>query len=107
MTPPPFWEKFPKNTVFFGRFPYVIVYTLRLVQKPLPLPPPQDKIWMATQHVIDDLHIVNHKRQKCHTMYNPKKVKEVVPDANLICAEQTFAWQSRSGVKIIKNKISF
>ena len=73
----------------------------------MPLPPPQDKIWMATQHVIDDLHIVNHKRQKCHTMYNPKKVKEVVPDANLICAEQTFAWQSRSGVKIINNKISF
>ena len=35
------------------------MYTLRLVQKPLPLPPPQDKIWLATQHVIDDLHIVN------------------------------------------------
>ena len=28
-------------------------------------------------------------------MYNPKKVKEVVPEANLMCAEQTFAWQSR------------
>ena len=67
----------------------------RLVQKPLPLPPPQDKIWMATQHVIDDLHIVNHTRQRCHELYNPKKVKEVVPEANLMCAEQTFAWQSR------------
>ena len=30
----------------------------RLLQKPLPLPPPQDKLWLATQHVIDDLHIV-------------------------------------------------
>ena len=59
----------------------------RLVQKPLPLPPPQDKIWMATQHVIDDLHIVNHTRQRCHDLYNPKKVKEVVPEANLMCAD--------------------
>ena len=37
----------------------------------------------------------NHKRQRCHDLYNPKKVKEVVPEANLMCAEQTFAWQSR------------
>ena len=69
--------------------------SLKLVKKPLPLPPPQDKMWMATQHVIDDLHIKNHKRKSCHDHFNPQKVKDVVPDANLMCAEQTFTWQSR------------
>ena len=69
--------------------------SLKLVKKPLPLPPPQDKMWMATQHVIDDLHIKNHKRESCHERFNPQKVKDVVPEANLMCAEQTFTWQSR------------
>jgi len=31
-------------------------------------------------------HFVNHKRQSCQDNYNPNKVKEVVPEANLMCA---------------------
>ena len=69
------------------------VDSLKMLKNPLPLPPPQDKIWMATQHVIDDLYIHNHKRQSCHDTFNPEKVRKEVPEANLMCAEQTFAWQ--------------
>ena len=43
----------------------------------------------------DPLHIHNHKRKKCRELYNPDKVKEAVPEANLMCAEQTFAWFGR------------
>ena len=69
------------------------VDSLKMLKNPLPLPPPQDKIRMATQHVIDDLYIHNHKRQSCHDKFNPEKVIKEVPKANLMCAEQTFAWQ--------------
>ena len=31
-------------------------------------------------------HFVNHKRQSCQDNYNPNKVKEVVPEAKLMCA---------------------
>ena len=44
---------------------------------------------------FDPLHIHNHKRKKCSELYNPDKVKEAVPEANLMCAEQTFAWFGR------------
>ena len=45
--------------------------------------------------VIDDLHIKNHRDDKCQAKYHPKKVKENHPDYNLMCAEQVFAWLSR------------
>ena len=45
--------------------------------------------------LFDPLHIHNHKRKKCRELYNPDKVKEAVPEANLMCAEQTFAWFGR------------
>ena len=45
--------------------------------------------------LFDPLHIHNHKRQKCRDLYNPEKVKEAVPEANLMSAEQTFAWFGR------------
>ena len=51
-------------------------------------------IRLGTGHHYD-LHIKNHKRKSCHDHFNPQKVKDVVPDANLMCAEQTFTWQSR------------
>ena len=45
------------------------------------------------QDLDGDLHIRNHKRQSCHDQFNPEKVRKAVPEANLMCAEQTFAWQ--------------
>ena len=68
---------------------------LNLLKKPLPLPAPEDRLWLNTRHLIDDLHLRNHKRQSCHERYNPEILKQHVPDANLICCEETFAWQSR------------
>ena len=64
------------------------VDSLRLLQSPLPLPMPRAMLWKNTQHVIDDLHIANHKKESCHEKYNPSRVKEIVPEANLVCAEQ-------------------
>ena len=68
---------------------------LKLLSKPLPLPMPEDKIWLEINKVIDPLHINNHTRQKCKDLYNPEKVKKEVPEANLMSAEQTFAWFGR------------
>ena len=42
--------------------------------------------------VIDDLHIANHKKESCHEKYNPSRVKDVVPEANLVCAEQVLGF---------------
>ena len=44
---------------------------------------------------IDGLHLANHRQASCHKKYNPEIVKKVIPGANLLCAEQTFSWQSR------------
>ena len=35
-----------------------------------------------------DTLIANHKKESCHEKYNPSRVKEIVPEANLVCAEQ-------------------
>ena len=71
------------------------VDSLKISKNPLPLPAPEDKIWTSITKVIDDLHLKNHKRKMCHEVYNPSIVRKLVPEANLMCAEQTFAWQSR------------
>ena len=44
---------------------------------------------------IDSLHIVNHKQELCHQIYNPELLKSELPDANTMIAEQTFTWLSR------------
>ena len=68
---------------------------LKLLQKQLALPPPFDDVWLLINKVIDPLHIKNHVRHKCKELYNPEKVREAIPEANLMCAEQTFAWMGR------------
>jgi hypothetical protein len=68
---------------------------LKLLANRLALPAPYDEVWLSIQKVIDPLHIRNHKRPKCKQLYNPEKVKEAIPEANLMCAEQTFAWMGR------------
>ena len=68
---------------------------LKLFRHNLDLPAPYDKVWLEINKVIDPLHIKNHTRPKCKELYNPEKVKKQVPEANLMCAEQTFAWLGR------------
>ena len=49
--------------------------------------------------IIDALFLtvlfMNHKNEACHVNFNPSKVKSVIPHANLVVAEQTFAWLSK------------
>ena len=45
----------------------------------------------CTPLVIDDLHIRNHV-DACKAMWNPKQIREIYPNANLVSCEQTFAW---------------
>ena len=39
--------------------------------------------------ILSDTLLCYHKRQSCHDLYNPEKLKQHVPDANLVCAEET------------------
>ena len=68
---------------------------LKLLQKPLPLDPPQNNLWAKINKVVDPLHIVNHKRESCKVLYDPDRVKQALPDSNLMTCEETFSWMSR------------
>ena len=68
---------------------------MRLLSGPLPLEGEFANIWLKVTKVIDPLHVKNHKRQECKEIYAPAKVAEKYPDANLMIAEQTFAWLGR------------
>ena len=51
---------------------------LKLLQQPLALPEPFDKMWDKETGVrtkIDPLHILNHKRPQCKVLYDPADVK--------------------------------
>ena len=83
-------------TKFFMSYDNIChVDELKLLAKKLDLPVPFDEIWLKINKVIDPLHIKNHSRPKCKELYNPEKVREAFPEANLMCAEQTFAWMGR------------
>ena len=71
------------------------VDTLKLLSDELSLPEPFDKVWLKINKIIDPLHIRNHKQAKCKENYNPEKVKQEIPEANFMCAEQTFCWLGR------------
>ena len=64
------------------------VCSLKLLQKPLPLPPPQDKLFSSINKIIDPLHIANHKRESCRVLYNPDIVKQAFPEGNLMTRGQ-------------------
>ena len=52
-------------------------------------------MWLDIGKIIDTLHIANHKDKQCKEQYSPEKLKELYPDSNTMCCEQTFAWLSR------------
>ena len=45
--------------------------------------------------MIDELHIKNHKDERCKTIYDPKKLKDKYPEVHFMSAEQTFVWLVR------------
>ena len=76
-------------------YPMYNVDQLKLLREPLPLAGPFANIWLGVNKVIDPLHIKNHKRPECKTLYSPDNVKQDWPEANLMIAEQTFCWLGR------------
>ena len=68
---------------------------LRMLRDPLPLEGEFSNIWQKVTKCIDSLHISNHKRPECKVKYAPEKVKNEIPEANLMSCEQTFSWAGR------------
>ena len=68
---------------------------LRAARNVLPWPAPWDKAWMSIRKIIDSLHIRNHKDKTCQKKYDPRILKEEIPNGNTMAAEQTFVWLSR------------
>ena len=77
---------------------------MRFLSAPLPLEGEFSNVWSKVTKVIDPLHVKNHKRSECKEVYAPSKVTEKYPEANLMIAEQTFAWMGR--FKRILNSMS-
>lgn len=68
---------------------------LRAAKNLLPWPSPMDKAWISVNKIIDSLHMKNHKDKECKQKYDPSHLKEDMPNANTMAAEQTFVWLSR------------
>lgn len=62
-----------------------------------PLSPEEQNMWKKITKVIDELHISNHKRSKCHVDYNPSKIAQlgIATNPNTMACEQVFAWLGR------------
>ena len=65
---------------------------LKLLQSPLNIDGAFSMVWKKINKCIDSLHINNHKRPECRELYNPEKVRETYPEANLMTCEQVFCW---------------
>ena len=68
---------------------------MKVAQQPLPFPSPFDKLWLNVVKIIDVFHFRNHTSEKCHTKYNPTKIKADNPHFNTQAGEQTFVWVAR------------
>jgi hypothetical protein len=66
-----------------------------MMRRPLPLEGDLANFWNKITKVIDSVHLGNHRREECNQDYHPKKVKEILPDANLMICEETYAWAGR------------
>ncbi|OWA50466.1 hypothetical protein BV898_14980 [Hypsibius exemplaris] len=53
---------------------------IKAAKWPRPLAPPYDKMWMEILKVIDVIHLQNHKRPECRTIFIPKNIFKVHPD---------------------------
>ena len=71
------------------------VEKMRITRKPLPLPPPYNKLWMNVQKIIDVFDFPNHISATCREQFSPLQFKETHPHFNTQSGEQTFAWVGR------------
>ena len=71
------------------------VEKMKIARKPLPLPPPCNKLWMNVKKIIDVFHFPNHISATCREQFSPLQFKETHPHFNTQCGEQTFAWIGR------------
>ena len=62
----------------------------------LPLPKQFNKIWLNLNKVFDGLDLKNHKNNKCHVEFNPKRISDMyqylAETKNTMAVEQTFVW---------------
>ena len=68
----------------------------------LPIEGDLAEIWQRINKCINSLHLKNHVRKECSLLYNPDKIKNVLPEANTMCAEQTFCWLGRWKIILVK-----
>ena len=68
---------------------------LKLLQSPLNIDGSFSMVWKKINKCIDSLHINNHKWPECRELYDPEKVREAYPEANLMTCEQVFCWMGR------------
>ena len=61
---------------------------MKVAQQPLPFPSPFDKLWLNVK-IIDAFHFCNHTSEKCHTKYNPAKIKADNPHFNTHSSRRT------------------
>ena len=96
------WEKLGTDMrfIFFllSKFFAVLSYdnmchldSLKMFRKPLPAKGAFVLAWQKITKVIDDFHCKNHV-EVCRQTWNPDLIRDVYPNANLVCCEQTFAW---------------
>ena len=57
-----------------------------------PLHVKNHKVFITLSFLIHKFQLFKHKRPECKVVYAPAKVKVKYPEANLMIAEQTFAW---------------
>ena len=68
---------------------------MKLWREPLPIKTFAN-LWQDNLiKIIDSIHLHNHKRESCHKNFNPKILKEKLPDGNTMICEQTFCWLGR------------
>ena len=81
-----------RSKVFIAYDNICNIERLKAAKAELPFEKPFDEIWTRTGKIIDTFHLKNHKREECHTKYNPKQLKDIHPDFNTQCCEQTNSW---------------
>ena len=64
--------------------------SLKMFRKPLPAKGAFALAWQKVTKVIDDLHCKNHV-EACKQTWNPDLIRDIYPNANLVCCEQTSA----------------
>ncbi len=52
---------------------------LNIAQKPLPFPPPMDRLWANIGKIIDVFHFKNHVSEECKRNFSPSTLKSAYP----------------------------